>query len=244
MLVLLASVVLFVVFSSLFPDGDGFQISVSYKSGGKERSAQAPLITYFLLDGLNYDVFHEELSVGNLPNMERMIGSGGLVKQGITSFPSVTAYGFFPMLSGDSAPSSEVYGLRWFDRSRSKNNIRTYIGTGFKNMNIDLTDDRKLLFEEFTEYTFSANTYMNRGVQSDWKTPWYMTTAKFGPAKWYFRLPKILGGFGYQDWKGFESNVMYGLLEDAIKNRPKVQWVTLARFVDLQMFCICNLSSF
>jgi len=204
-------------------------ISYSYKASRALVESQPPLITYFMMDGFSYSIFQQELQAGNLPNMKHLIETGGMAHKGITTFPSITGYAFFPMLTGVSAPKSDVFGLRWFDRNRTMNNFRAYMGAPSKYMNIDLSHKYKLLFEEFPQqYTSSSNCYMNRGVGHDKKTPWYYATAKYGPVAWYFRLLKLFGEYGYRDWQGFERNVIYDAIKDAIENRPKLQFITMA----------------
>lgn len=234
-ILLCCSVVLSVLFSSIMYMSsleDSRALSISYRrearGSGSSQSQDSPMVTYFLMDSFVHQVFERLHQAGRLPHMDALIRGGGWVRQGVTTFPSITGYAFFPMLTGQAAPYSQVYGLRWFDRRREVDNVRSYVGAPSKYMNDDLTPHYKLLFEEFAgHYTSSAQTYLNRGVSSQRKSAWYLATAKYGPFKWYLRLAKIFGSLGYRDWLGYETDVIDGVIEDALTNRPKVQWVTL-----------------
>ena len=62
-------------------------------------------MTVFLIDGLRQEVFAEELAAGRLPNLEQAIASGGFVENGITAFPSMTGYAYYPFVTGHDAES-------------------------------------------------------------------------------------------------------------------------------------------
>ena len=216
------------IYMSTLQDSRALSIGYTREAGSTSSHPNGPMVTYFLMDSFVYQVFQRLHEAGRLPHMDSLIRGGGWVKQGLTTFPSITGYAFFPMLTGHAAPYSQVYGLRWFDRRRDVDNVRSYVGAPSKHMNVDLTPHYKLLFEEFSQqYTSSAQTYLNRGVTSQRKSAWYLATAKYGPFKWYLRLAKLFGSLGYRDWLGYETDVMDGVIEDALVNRPKVQWVTL-----------------
>ena len=63
-------------------------------------------LTYFLIDGLDYNVFNEELAAGNLPEFSKMIEDGVYIEKVITSFPSMTGYAFWPLITGYDATQS------------------------------------------------------------------------------------------------------------------------------------------
>ena len=84
--------------------------------------------TIFLIDGLSSEVFKEELAAGRLPVMQKMIEEGLFTENGISSFPTMTGYGFYPFVTGVDATKSGILGLRWFDRAREKGNLRNYVG--------------------------------------------------------------------------------------------------------------------
>lgn len=48
-----------------------------------------------------------------------MIKKGVFVKKGVTSFPSMTGYAFYPVITGRDAADSGILGLRWFSRQSS-----------------------------------------------------------------------------------------------------------------------------
>ena len=81
-----------------------------------ERSFQSKSqrITYFLLDGLDFEVFNGELKAGNLPEVSKMIEEGVYIPKVITSFPSMTGYGFWPLITGYDATQSGLISINSF----------------------------------------------------------------------------------------------------------------------------------
>ena len=187
-------------------------------------------VTYLLIDGLSKSIFEEQLAKGNLPNIDQLINSGTYVRNGISSFPSMTGYGFYPFLTGIDATKSGVLGLRWFDRSRTEGNLRNYVGRSNIHMNLDVTQNYKGVFEHFSNfYTSSLNSYMNKGVHHSQKTGWEMTSAKYYE-KPLFKFLRSIPYFGdritynYFDHETYVAN----LVMDQLEHNPKVQWVTFA----------------
>ena len=82
--------------------------SLLLRASGAPAGAPAapPYLTVFMLDGLSEPVFREELAAGRLPQMAALVREGVLVQDGISAFPSMTAYGFYPFLTGHDAAHS------------------------------------------------------------------------------------------------------------------------------------------
>lgn len=184
--------------------------------------------TIFLIDGLSSEIFEEELAVGRLPVMQKMIEEGLFTENGISSFPTMTGYGFYPFVTGVDATKSGILGLRWFDRTREKGNLRNYVGKTNIHMNDDLVDSVKNIFQlSQPYYTVSINTYMNEGVQHNIKTGWAHATAKYeGKSffKWLRMIP-FIGKSIAKDHFQHETDAMNLAIRGLEKN-PKVQWVT------------------
>jgi len=184
--------------------------------------------TIFLIDGLSSDIFKEELQAGRLPVMEKMINEGIFTENGISSFPTMTGYGFYPFITGVDATKSGILGLRWFDRKRKEGNLRNYVGKTNIHMNNDLVDSVKNVFEWSAPfYTASINTYMNKGVQHNIKTGWAHTTAKYeGKSifKWLRMIPFIGPSMAKNHFE-HESEALH-LANRQLRKNPKMHWVT------------------
>lgn len=121
-------------------------------------------VTIILIDGLSQDLFNEELLKGSLPHLQKLMQRSLYVENGISSFPTMTGYAFYPFLTGLDACQSGIYGLRWFDKEREKGQLRNYVGRTNVQMNYDVKASPQNLFElAGTSYTCSINSYMNRG---------------------------------------------------------------------------------
>ena len=194
----------------------------------KYPPTQGNTCTIFLIDGLSSDIFREELKQGHLPVMQKMISEGVFTENGISSFPTMTGYGFYPFVTGADATKSGILGLRWFDRNRTEGNLRNYVGKTNVHMNDDLSDSIKNIFElSYPHYTTSINTYMNKGVQHNIKTGWAHTAAKYeGKSifKWLRMIPLIGTSIAKNHFE-HESDALQLALR-GLKKNPKVQWVT------------------
>ncbi|MEM9546661.1 MAG: alkaline phosphatase family protein [Bacteroidota bacterium] len=186
-------------------------------------------VTIFLIDGMVQDKFEQALDKGHLPNLKSLIDKGTYVKNGIGAFPSMTGYAFYPFITGVDAAKSGILGLRWFDRSLDKGNLRNYVGRSNVYMNHDVTDTIQNIFELSGEmYTSSINSYMNKGVADSRMTGWAHTTAKFegksifGP----MRSIPLVGKELAKDHFQHESEVLK-MAKDQLLQNPKVQWITL-----------------
>jgi arylsulfatase A-like enzyme len=191
--------------------------------------AEPPYLTVFMVDGLALDVFEAELEAGRLPNIRRLIEDGTYVERGVSSFPSMTGYGFYPLLTGQDATESGVLGLRWFDRARAVGNFRTYVGKTNVEMNEDLVVDRKTLFEHFEgAHSFTINSYNNRGAKSSVKMGFEFTAAKYEGHWWVADVLSAIPIFEETlspDWPEVELHATNLALAD-LAHRPKIQWIT------------------
>lgn len=199
--------------------------------GPVERApAEPPYVTFFLFDGLSQQVFEEELAAGNLPELQRLVNEGTYVKDGIASFPSMTAYGFYPFITGHDAAKSGVLGLRWFDAERDEGSFRAYVGLTSRWMNEDFVPQPLTVYEHFGhEHSHTINSYANRGVESDTKFGLSFSLAKYEGKWWlsdFLRAVPGVGGTLAPDWIGAERRVMATAMGD-LPRRPKVQWITL-----------------
>lgn len=200
------------------------------KRGEVGGPAEPPYLTVFMVDGLDRRTFEAELQTGRLPHVAQLIEQGIYVERGVASFPSMSGYGFYPFHTGHDAALSGIFGLRWFNRQLTSGSFRQYVGKTNRLMNLDLTPEPKTVFEVFgDEHSFSINSYNNRGVRVDYKTGWAFTMAKYKDHWWLAgllsHLPLIRDAVA-PDWPEVESQVM-DLAIDDLKNRPKVQWITL-----------------
>lgn len=209
----------------------GVFVHLQHSSGDAGAAASAPYLTVFLLDGVAESVFAAEMEAGRLPEIAGLAARGAFIEHGISSFPSMTAYGFHPFLTGQDAARSGVLGLRWFDRGRDRGNLRSYVGSTQGLVNDDLLPRPLTIYERVEgQHTFSVNTYANRGVRSSRRLGWSFSTAKFrdvpGPAHLLAGLP-LVGAALAPDWERAEARTVQAAIEDLVL-WPKVQWITLS----------------
>lgn len=187
-------------------------------------------LTLFLIDGLQRRIFEEELRAGNLPQLQRLISEGTYVKRGITAFPSVTGYTYYPFLTGKDAASSGLFGLRWFDRSRSRGNFRNYIGKTSSDMAMDAGSETPTLFDLVPDsHSYSINTFLAPNV-----TEAENTGAAYAFAKYRFSpIVKVIAavpGLGKKIAPTLEEHERR-VTDRAIQNLatdPRLQWITYA----------------
>lgn len=186
-------------------------------------------VTYILIDGLAKHVFDQKLAEHQLPHIQSLIDKGIYVPNGISSFPTMTGYGYYPFIAGQDATQSGVYGLRWFDRKRDEGNLRNYVGRTNVLMNEDMNRQYKNAFElSGDQYTASVNTFMNRGVKENIVTGWQLSSAKFFKQT-LFKSIHAIPYFGEKivfDYKAHETHVM-NIGKAQLTKNPKVQWLTL-----------------
>lgn len=195
------------------------------------RPAHPPYLTYFLIDGLTQSVFRQELAAGRLPNLARLVEEGTYVENGIAAFPSMTAYGFYPFITGRDAAASGVLGLRWLDRRLPLGPFRNYVGRTSRAMNGDFAPSPPTVFERFPgQHSATFNSYANRGAVRREMLGWDFSMAKYQEhsrvVRALSRVP-LLGPSLFPNWYRAESNVVDRAILD-LKRRPKVQWITFA----------------
>jgi arylsulfatase A-like enzyme len=184
-----------------------------------------------MIDGLSESVFADEVRAGRLPNIAALAAGGALVENGISSFPSMTSYGFHPFLTGQDAARSGVLGLRWFDRARDRGNLRSYVGSTGEVVNGDLRPRPLSIYERVAgQHTYCVNTFAHRGVRRADRGGWSFAMAKFrdvrGPARLLAGLP-LVGDALAPDWERAEARAMAGAIDD-LALWPKVQWITFS----------------
>lgn len=185
-------------------------------------------ISYILIDGLVKDHFERLRASGKLPCLDSLVKRGLYVENGITSFPSMTGYAFYPYLTGKPAYESGVFGLRWFDRDRREGNLRNYVGRTNIYMNEDLSLENSTIFELFPDdYTASINSFLNRGTKDSRKLGWSLTTSKYDDLSYFGKLKKIpiFGNHIFIDSYENEEQVLDLALKQLSQN-PKVHWIT------------------
>jgi hypothetical protein len=144
---------------------------------------------------------------------------------GVTSFPSVSGYAYYPFMTGVPAAHSGVAGIRWFDRSRTEGNFRNYIGATSVNLNADFAPSIPTLFEMFPDdNSTSTNDFVNRGAKKVIIDEWSYALSTYGNAK---EAEVVRAMFPAQaDYFSGTKAAMQVAIDD-LAARPKIQWVTL-----------------
>lgn len=127
-----------------------------------------------LADGMRPDVFDDELSAGNLPNISKYLVEKGSSLRAITAFPSTTGPAYLPFLTGCLPGTCNVPGIRWFDKNKndggySFDRYRSYVGFESFCMANDMMPHIKTIFEIvpksytiFNPITRGTNFHRNR----------------------------------------------------------------------------------
>ena len=123
---------------------------------------------FFLVDGARADVMQDFIEAGELPALQRYVLDRGDYRKAVTSFPSTTGPAHVPFLTGCTPGSSNLPGIRWFDRSESHGlthfkQSRSYVGPGGLYMDRDLGEDIHTIFEYF-EQPAGVFSFLNRGL--------------------------------------------------------------------------------
>lgn len=204
-------------------------VNKSYQPETGYAKTEGNTISILLVDGLSQTIFDKHLQANQLPHLQKLIRSSTYIKNGIGAFPSMTGYAFYPFITGKDATTSGIYGLRWFDRSLDKGNLRNYVGRTNIHMNQDISVQQKNIFElSDNQYTCSINSYMNKGVKESTLTGWRHTTSKFAHTPLFIFLAALpyFGNRITADFFEHETFTM-DLAKKQLPYNPKVQWVTL-----------------
>ncbi len=123
---------------------------------------------FFLVDGAREDVMREMIEAGELPSLRRYVLDRGDYRKAVTSFPSTTGPAHVPFLTGCTPGSSNLPGIRWFDRSRPHGfthfrQARSYVGPGGMYIDSDLRDGIHTIFEYF-ERPAGVFSLVNKGL--------------------------------------------------------------------------------
>ena len=189
--------------------------------------AAPPYLTVFLVDGLVQDVFARELAAGRLPNIDTMVREGTVIENGISSFPSMTGFGFYPFITGEDAAASGILGLRWLDRGRGTGIFRNYVGRTYQLMNADLRSEPRTIFEVAGGLTQTFQSYMNRGATERPMAGVRFSLAKYRDAWWLGRLMSGLPPSLSPTFADVEGELVDTAIA-ALERKPKVQWITFA----------------
>lgn len=206
-----------------------YKVNQPHVYDGEHSTTADRTLSIILIDGWSQDKMQKALSKGLLPNIQMMIDEGVYIENGIGSFPSMTGYAYYPFLTGRPATDSGILGLRWFDRSLDKGNLRNYVGRTNVWLNQDLVDSIPTFFERCgDEYTCSINSFMNRGVADGSVTGWALTTAKFRDRSFVNVLQNIplAGEELTMDYFQHETNIIRQG-QSQLERNPKIQWLTL-----------------
>lgn len=71
---------------------------------------------FILFDGSRWDVFHELLSAGELPNIRKHLAPDGRVGRAVACFPTVSGPAHLPFMTGCYPGTLGAPGIYWFDR--------------------------------------------------------------------------------------------------------------------------------
>jgi len=206
-----------------------YKVNQPHVYNGHHSETSDHTLSIILIDGWSQKLMQQALKDGLMPNVQAMIDKGIYVENGIGSFPSMTGYAYYPFVTGKPATDSEILGLRWFDRSLDKGNLRNYVGRTNVWLNQDISDTIPTFFEMAgDQYTCSINSFMNRGVADGSVTGWALTTAKFRDRSFVNVLQNIplAGDELTVDYYQHETNIMQQG-QQQLEQNPKVQWLTL-----------------
>ena len=125
-----------------------------------------------LVDGLRPDVAEAALGRGELPNLARLVGRGG-VGRAITAFPSTTSVAYLPFLTGCLPGRCNVPSIRWLDRTayqgawwRDRDAVRSYCGYQAGMLDGDIAPEVRTIFELIPE-SAAFFTPITRGLSPE-----------------------------------------------------------------------------
>ncbi len=122
-----------------------------------------PCVVLFFVDGVNSEIFHEMLTAGELPNIDKYFVSRGLyVRRCVANIPSVTLANETSLVTGLFPGRHGVTGINWFDRSKCI--WRDYETIAQKNT-LDGDYQAATIFERLKDYTTLSLFYQaHRGA--------------------------------------------------------------------------------
>ncbi|MBA2627222.1 MAG: alkaline phosphatase family protein, partial [Gemmatimonadales bacterium] len=122
-----------------------------------------------LVDGLGADVAERQLALGALPELARMIETGGTARA-ITAFPSTTSVAYLPFLTGCTPGHCNIPSIRWLDRTayagrwwRDRELIRSYCGYQAARLDGDMAPEVQTIFQLVPE-SLAIFTMISRGL--------------------------------------------------------------------------------
>jgi hypothetical protein len=125
-----------------------------------------------LVDGLRPDVANARLAAGDLPNIAKMLQTGGR-GTAITGFPSTTSVAYLPFLTGAAPGRCNVPSIRWLERSEYRGRwwtdrakIRSYCGYQAPLLDQDISPAVRTIFELVPE-SLGIYTPVARGLPPD-----------------------------------------------------------------------------
>jgi len=188
------------------------------------------LLTVFLIDGLRADIFEEELEAGNLPQMKDLANTGCRVKSVMATFPSITGYAYWPLLTGIDATRSGHLGTRYFDRRGSAGNWKNHYGLGSANFEPGFETQVSTLFEAAPGWTFAGNSMLRRGANYTYTSSLEQYFTKISHVWW---LPKLLRKIPILKWLApdfveYETRYLRRTLKILQHGKPRVVWIVFA----------------
>lgn len=123
-------------------------------------------VIILVADGARPDTLAAAMDRGELPALQQLRADGGSHVV-TTCWPSVTGMAYAPFLMGMYPGHVGLPGLRWFDRSRRIGRLmghaRSYVGSGMRHVDADLTGDARTAYE-MTERRLGALSVIHRGL--------------------------------------------------------------------------------
>ena len=199
------------------------------KNRDQKSNNNTDLLTVFLIDGLRADVFEEELEAGNLPAMQALAESGCWVRSVMATFPSITGYAYWPLLTGIDATRSGHLGTRYFDRRVPKGNWKNYYGPGGAQFEPAFDTRVPTLFEASAaqdQWTLAGNSMLKRGATVTYVASLEQYFSKL-LHKWW--LPKLLRKIPIVKWLApdfyeFEKRFLRRMLRMIEQGQPRIVW--------------------
>jgi len=189
------------------------------------------LLTVFLIDGLRADIFEDELTAGNLPAIQALATNGCRVRSVMSSFPSITGYAYWPLLTGMDATRSGHLGTRTFDRRLTAGNWRNHYGPGSVHFEPTFEPNVPTLFEVTAAHrkgwTLSGNSMLKRGANVTYVAGLEQYFSKLMHAWWLAKLLRMIPVIGWRvapNFYEFETRFVRRMLKLIDQGQPRVVW--------------------